>query len=456
MSKRTLLVSLFIYSTNLLYGQNEFLQQSINTAQQYNLTLEQERLRLQKSELKLSELRAKKLPKLEFNARYSRAFGGRTFEIPVGDLLNPVYQNLTLLNQQFDPTGGVFPDYPILGDEVLSFLRNKEQDTHLRVTIPIFNPTLNQGKDLQKQQVEMAVRQVALSKQNLSYEVKEAYYNYLRINGLQEVFLNAQKLAQTNLKTTKSLEEHHKVTLDKVYLAEAEIKAIEKELATMTQKKQTAQAYFNTLLNQPYTTPIPVEIALIAPFLTTMTLENALQQAKENRLEIRKMDMAKSITDQQLQAKKAAYLPQLNLVGQYGIQGTAYRTEKEDDYAIGSLVLSWTIFAGDKKHQLASAKIDQIMMGKQKENLQNQIELQVIDAFYALETAKKNQVLVKAQADSATKGYQLIHKKFVQGQANLIEITNARTQVTNAEQAIILAEYEYWLKTIAFEQAIGK
>jgi len=157
MSKRTLLVPLFIYSINLLlYGQNNFLQEAINTAQQNNLTLEQERLRLQKSELKLAELRAKKLPKLEFNARYSRAFGGRTFEVPVGDLLNPVYQNLTLLNQQFDPAGGVFPDYPILEDEVLSFLRNKEQDTHLRVTIPIFNPTLNQGKALQKQQVEMA------------------------------------------------------------------------------------------------------------------------------------------------------------------------------------------------------------------------------------------------------------------------------------------------------------
>ena len=176
MNKKSILIFLLLYSASLLYGQNEFLQQAIATALQNNLTLQQAQLNLQKKELKLLELRAEKLPQLAFNARYSRASGGRTFEVPIGDLLNPVYQNLSLLNQQFDPTGGVFPDYPVLGNEVLSFLREKEQDTHLRVTIPLINPSLNQGKILQKQQIEMAAQEVALSEQNLSYEVKEAYY----------------------------------------------------------------------------------------------------------------------------------------------------------------------------------------------------------------------------------------------------------------------------------------
>lgn len=456
MSKRHLFLLIFIINHGLVSGQNDFINQSINLAFQDNLTLQQEVLYLKKSELKLTELRAKQLPTLAFQARYSRAFGGRTFEIPVDDLLNPVYQNLNLLNQQFDPVGNSFPNYPMLGAEVLPFLREKEQDTHLRITLPILNPILNQGKALQTQQVEMAVQNVALAKQNLSYEVKEAYYNYLKINGLEKVLKNAQQLSEENLKTTKSLHQHHQVTVDNVYLAEADVKAIEKELAVITQKKQTAKAYFNTLLNQPYATPIPIAESILLPSLTQMTLVEALQQAKDNRLEIRKMDIAKSLTDERLQAEKVAYLPQLNLVGQYGIQGTAYRAEKEADYAIGSLVLSWTIFAGDKKHKLAAAKIDQTIIAQQKENLQNNIQLQVIDAFYGVETARKNQALVKAQAESATKAYQFIHKRFEQGQANLIEITNARTQVTNAEQAIILANYEYWLKTTAFEQAIGR
>ena len=62
----------------------------------------------------------------------------------------------------------------------------------------------------------------------------------------------------------------------------------------------------------------------------------------------------------------------------------------------------------------------------------------------------------KAQVESALKGYQLVNKKYTQGQANLIEMTNARTQLTNAKQAVILAKYEYQLKMIGLERAVGK
>ncbi len=456
MNKLHLFLLVFIINHGLVYGQNDFVNQSITLAFQQNLSLQQKVLQLQQSEVKLSGLRAKKLPTLNFQARYSRAFGGRTFDIPVGELLNPVFQNLNLLNQQFDPTGGIFPDYPMVNNEVLPFLREREQDTHVRLTLPILNPVLNQGKALQQQVVNMEAQNLALSKQELSYEVKKTYFNYLKIKGLQKVMENAAQLVEANLKTTKSLHQHHKVTLDNVYLAEAEVKSIAKELALITQKEATAKAYFNTLLNQPYTTPIPMATQLMMPIANMMSLEEALETAKENRAEMRKMDLAKSMTDQQLQAEKATYLPQLNLVGQYGIQGVNYGVGADDDYAIGSLVLSWTIFAGDKKHKLEATKINQTKIAQQKEMLQNKLELEVIDAFYALATAKENQALVEAQAESATKAYQLIHKKFEQGQANLIEITNARTKLTNAEEAITLATYDYWLQMIAFEKAIGK
>src|ERR1700736_5643949 len=42
----------------------------------------------------LDQARALYLPTLDLNARYTRANGGRTIGIPVGDLLNPVYASL--------------------------------------------------------------------------------------------------------------------------------------------------------------------------------------------------------------------------------------------------------------------------------------------------------------------------------------------------------------------------
>jgi outer membrane protein TolC len=42
----------------------------------------------------LDQARARYLPAIDIAARYSVADGGRTIELPVGDLLNPVYATL--------------------------------------------------------------------------------------------------------------------------------------------------------------------------------------------------------------------------------------------------------------------------------------------------------------------------------------------------------------------------
>ena len=45
----------------------------------------------------LDMARARFLPTLDLQLRYSRADGGREIELPVGDLLNPVYSSLNAL-----------------------------------------------------------------------------------------------------------------------------------------------------------------------------------------------------------------------------------------------------------------------------------------------------------------------------------------------------------------------
>ena len=381
--------------------------------------------------------------------------GGRTLEIPAGDLINSVYQNLNILNKQLDPSFGAFPDYPSVDNQTIPFLREKEQNTYLRMTLPIFNPALNQGKQLQAHQVKLADKNLDLSKQSLSYEVKKAYLKFLKIAQIKKVLIDAKRLVTENLKTAESLYKYHQVTQDYVYSAKAEVKSVEKELVQLHKQQQVAEAYFNNLLNQPLFTPIQL-VKMDFQKVAINSLKAAIKEATQNRLELNKIDLVQSMSNQQLQTQKATYLPTLNLVGQYGIQGTNYAFNNQADYAIGSLVLSWTIFEGDKKHKIEQSKINQEIIQQQKIQLQQQIELEVLAAFYEVETAEKNKQLVQAQNESVAKAYQLVAKKFKQGQANLIEITNARTQLTRSEQAIILAEYDYRLQLLALDKAMGR
>src|SRR4051812_31128778 len=59
-----------------------------------NLALRTEGLEVEKAAAALSEARANFFPNLSFEARYTRAEGGRDIQIPIGSALNPVYSTL--------------------------------------------------------------------------------------------------------------------------------------------------------------------------------------------------------------------------------------------------------------------------------------------------------------------------------------------------------------------------
>ena len=81
------------------------LENYINTAFDNNQGLTSQQLQLEKSLYALKEAHALFLPNISFGASYSKADGGRTIDLPLGDLLNPVYKSLNQL------TGSTkFPD----------------------------------------------------------------------------------------------------------------------------------------------------------------------------------------------------------------------------------------------------------------------------------------------------------------------------------------------------------
>ena len=69
-----------------------------------NLALQSESLEVEKATQALAAARARFLPEVSLQARYTRADGGREFTMPIGAALNPVYSKLNdLLAAQGQP-----------------------------------------------------------------------------------------------------------------------------------------------------------------------------------------------------------------------------------------------------------------------------------------------------------------------------------------------------------------
>lgn len=453
----TRLTIAFLLVGCLAHAQNPFLDRYVQEALDQNLALQQKTYTYEKSLAALKEAKQMFLPRLSLEARYSMARGGRTFDIPVGDLVNPAYENLNLLNraaQSASPDYPVIPAYPTIPNESINFLRESEQETKVRVALPVFNSAILHNHRIKQHLTEVEKSSVDVYRRELIKEVKTAYYNFAKSSVAATIYENALALTRENLRTTESLENNHKATIDVVYQAQAKVEQVQQQLAEAVKNKKVAQAYFNFLLNRDFESAIeldPVESQTVAAF----NLEALQQQAIQNREEIRQLNHYLSVADDQVSLNRGSRLPQLNLVVDYGIQGTTYEFHRDADFVMGSAVVSWNLFDAPTSARVQQAQIAKLEMEQQKAEVQRQIGLQVVQSYYAIEASRAQIDQARAEKEAAEKAYQLVDKKFRQGQANLVELTNARTQWTNAQEREVIARYDQLIREAEMERAIA-
>ena len=104
-----------------------------------NLALQAQALDVGAARARANATHGARQPRLDLLARYTRADGGRTFDVPSGDLINPAYGALnSLLTAAGRPAS-----FPVVENLAIPLLREREQETKLRVTAPLFNAELS-------------------------------------------------------------------------------------------------------------------------------------------------------------------------------------------------------------------------------------------------------------------------------------------------------------------------
>src|SRR5215213_6927486 len=171
--------------------------QYITMAMENNLVLKEKKLSLDKSLIALKEARSLFLPTTWLEGTYTLAQGGRSIDLPVGDLLNPVYKSLNQL------TGS--NNFPTISNVSEQLLPNNFYDVRIKTTMPLINPDLRINKEIKQQQTQLQQNEVDVYKRTLIKEVKLAYYNYLVAGNAVAVYRSALEIVNQNLRVHESL-----------------------------------------------------------------------------------------------------------------------------------------------------------------------------------------------------------------------------------------------------------
>ncbi|MCX6256119.1 MAG: TolC family protein [Bacteroidia bacterium] len=438
-----------ILSPVFLQGQ-EVLNEYVKYGIENNLSLQQKQAGYQKSIEALKEARGLFYPNISFNARYTVSEGGRVIDFPIGDLLNPVYSTLNSLTASHM--------FPMVVNQQIRFLRPNEQETKLRLTQPVFNPDIYYNSKIKKELTIFEDEDVNQYKRELITEIKKAYYNVATADGVLSMLNDTRKLLTENVRVNKKLVENDKITLDYLYRSETELSKFDQELQNAGKNKKIACAYFNFLLNRPLTDSIIIQQPAIWPALSDFTT-NYSKSAIDNREELKKLSNYNTISDIQVKMNKTGKLPDMFIVVDYGIQGTEYRFNKNQDYVQASAILTWNLFSGfQNKAKIRQSVLEKEIIEKKLEEAKKQIELQVINTMNELLTAEKGIIAAEARLKNAREGFRLVNRKYEEGQASLIEFIDARTTLTQSEENLIISKFNYLTCFAEFEKvtAINK
>jgi outer membrane protein len=442
----------------------EALQEVLDEALAANLELQAGGATVQQRMAALDRARARYLPVLDFVARYSVADGGRAIDLPLGDLLNPVYSTLDALLIE----SGRPPQFPRVENQRFEFLRPQEQETKFVLEQPIYAPRIGPAVEANRQELARVEADLAALRTRVTRDTKQAYYRWIAAQQTVAVLNATRELAQTNLRSNESLYRNGKVTRDLVFRAEADLLEIEQQRIAAQSGVRIAQSYVNLLRNRPLSDALPgatIDEQTVLRFrnrfierLAGRPLDLALLQdlATERRAELRGLDAAVAAGEAQQDLARAAFKPTFALGAEAGIQGEDYGFGEDERYVLAAVILRWNTFRGGAdRAALREARALTEELRATRELATQQVRLDVQQALENLQVADASLDTAVKRSEAAEGSFRIASRKRDLGQINQAEFIDARRALTDAQLNLTRVRAEFLGRLAELEFAVG-
>jgi outer membrane protein TolC len=395
-----------------------------------NLALHQKTFDLQQAELDLKRAKALFYPQASVNSQYTLASGGRSQDIPIGDLLNNVYSTLNQLTGQ--------SKFPQVDNQKIAFLPNDFHDTRLEVSLPLVNTDIHYNKAIKQELIQTQRADIDIYKRELVKNIKEAYYQYLQAGKAVEIYNNALGLASENLRVSEKLVQNGTATKEAIMRAKAQVSQVKASLIAATNQQLNAAAYFNCLLNQSLDAPVISDSTLFEKVNTSIT---AGVDVPARREELAKLQSAQKVVGTSIKMNRSYLVPKLNAFYNIGFQGFGFHFNGDQFYQLGGLQLKWDLFkANDNKYKIRQSQLQLDALNTQYKDVEQQLTLQVRTSLNNYRSAIQTIQARTDEVQSAQETYRFAERRFREGQALQIELIDARTQLTNAQINYSLAQ----------------
>ncbi len=285
------------------------------------------------------------------------------------------------------------------------------------------------------------------------YQTKDAYYNLLYSYENERVAKNTVAQYTMFYDQAKAFYEIGLNPKVDVTIAESNLSNAKLQLIQASNAVNLAMAKLNNVMGVPFIDEYTVQERLrYEP--VDITLQAAVDIARESRPDLKLAETKVETAKQTLKLVKKSYFPTLSVEGQYQVGGKSWTNNY--GYNIGGYLNFPTINGMLIRNEIKEARYLYDKELANAQNTQNQIYLEIQNAYLTL-VEKKNQIPVAIlQVKQAKENYELSYGRYRVGEANPIELKEAQTSYQTAQLNYYSALYQYNSAKAALEKAIGK
>ena len=372
----------------------------------------------------------------------------------IQDMAGQLQQNMTNMSGKMDA----------MGQGIVDAFRTDTRNIwagSVMVTQPVFMGgaivALNRLADINE---EMATNSSDLRRQGVLYSTDQAYWQVVSLK-------HKRRLAEGYLELVKKFDHDVQRMIDEGVATRSDglsvsVKVNEAEMAL--QNVDDGLVLSKMLLCQMIGLPMKEEIMLVdedSEDLSVVTLQPQLEveQAIENRPELKVLGNTVDMTRQVTNILKAGNLPQVAVVGGYSVSNPNVLNGFEKKFGglwnVGVLVRVPLWNWGDVAYKVRASKGATAIANLEREDVREKIELQVNQNTFKVDEANKRLVTAQTGIERANENLRIANLGFSEGVIAPTVVMEAQTAWLQAQSQLIDAQINVKLSQVDLQKSLG-
>jgi outer membrane protein TolC len=273
---------------------------------------------------------------------------------------------------------------------------------------------------------------------------------------------------RVNQRTLEQKEKHHESVSNRraagvateldVLRSEVDVENQRAQLTRAEGRVEFARATLNAVMLRPIDAPIqPTDVLASQP--VDATLDQALAAALAERPEIKSAKLTELTRDEIIGVEQAERKPHFDFVGNFGYSVREPTNFFHYDYSRWSFAVSATVplFDGGRAAgRIAQAQAERAKATQDRLSAENQIRLQVKDAYDRLNVAARLLKAADLNIAQAQKALDMTQANYGLGAATQLDVTDAQAALTEAERIRIDALHDHADARATLRYAMGR